>query len=126
MAWRIHRNLTDGEMDNTTPGRVTGTLRFVGKGGSVTLDLAGDFSGCLKGRRIRLENPDPTEHNEALDRAEGYMRGFDRRQEGEVDPIEAIERSEAGPLLASWYSANGRVVLELPAEAWDIVEDVTD
>ena len=126
MAWRIHTNLTDGEIDNTTPGRVTGTLRFVGKGGSVTLDLAGDFSGRLKGRRLRLENPDPAEHNEALHRADSYMRGFDRRQEGEVDGIEPIGRGKAGPLHASWYSENGRVVLELPAEGWEIVEDVTD
>ncbi|MEF8788403.1 MAG: hypothetical protein V5A84_04985 [Planctomycetota bacterium] len=129
MAWRIHRNLIDGEMDNTTPGRVTGTLRFVGKGGSVTLDLEGDFSGCLKGERLRLKNPDAGEHNEALSRRDSYMRGFDRHQEGEVEAIEPIDPSggeDACWLHAAWYSDNGRVVLELPAEAWEIVEDVTD
>jgi hypothetical protein len=108
-------------MDNTTPGRVTGTLRFVGKGGSVTLELAGDFSGCLKGHRIRLDNPEPGEHHD--------MRGFDRRQEGEVDviePVDTIGGDEACWLHASWFSENGRVVLELPAEAWELIEDTTD
>ena len=126
MAWRIHTNLIDGEMDNTTSGRVTGTLRFVGICGSVTLDLAGDFSGSLKGHRIRLENPDAAEHGNASARNGSYMSGFDRRHEGEVDAIEPIDRGEDCPLHASWYSDNGRVVIELPAGAWEIVEDTTD
>jgi hypothetical protein len=122
MAWRIHENLVDGEMDNTTPGRVTGTLRFVGAGEDVTLDLEGDFSGSLKGRRIRLENPDAAERNRSLDRPGSYMDGFDRRQEGKVGVIEAVGGGGTGLLHASWYSANGRVVLELPAGAWEVAE----
>jgi len=121
MAWRIHENLIGGEIDNTTPGRVTGTLRFVGTDEDVTLDLAGDFSGCLKGRRIRLENPDAAERNEALGRRGSYMDGFDRHQEGKVDIIETTS-GDTGLLHASWYSANGRVVLELPAGAWEVFE----
>lgn len=123
MAWRIHENLADGEMDNTTPGRVTGTLRFVGTDEDVTLDLEGDFSGSLQGRRIRLENPDAAERNQSLGNRPGsYMDGFDPRQEGKVGVIEAVGGGGAGLLHASWYSSNGRVVLELPAGAWEVVE----
>jgi hypothetical protein len=104
----------------------------VGIDDDVTLNLEGDFSGCLKGRRIRLENPDAAERNEALNRCGSYMDGFDRRQEGKVGVIEALPAESAaqagvggggtGLLHASWHSANGRVVLELPADAWEVAE----
>ena len=115
MAWRIHDNLMAGEIDNTTPGRVTGKLAFIGMAGTVTLDLEGDALGVLKGRRIRLENPLPKERAEALNQRGTYMRRFARKQTGQVDAIEVLAD---GGLHAAWYSENGRVVLELPAEAW--------
>jgi hypothetical protein len=105
----------EGEMDNATPGRITGTLRFVGKG-TVTLDLTGDMMGELRGKRIRLNNPEPSERNVTLGKAGTYLRTFQTHQVGEVD---SIKRVADGSLYAAWYDkTNGRVVLELPAAAW--------
>jgi len=118
MAWRIHENLVEGEMDNTTPGRVSGTLRFVGRARKVTLDLEGDFNGALRGKRIHLHNPEACERNLSLRQPGSYMRGFKARQVGEVH---CIERFPDGMLHAAWYeNTNGRVVMELPAAAWNI------
>ena len=63
MAWRIHDNLIDGELDNTGAGRVTETLRFVGTDEAVTLDVEGHFEGELRGKRIHLCNPHPGERS---------------------------------------------------------------
>ena len=118
MAWRIHENLTEGEMDNTTPGRISGTLRFVGRAGEVTLDLTGDMLGELRGTRIRLKNPEARERNAAMGKAGTYMRTFASVQKGEVDSIAILAD---GLLHAAWYDdTNGRVVLELPASAWNM------
>ena len=121
MAWRVHENLVEGEMDNTTPGRISGTLRFVGRAGEVTLDLAGDMAGDLRGKRIRLNNPAAGERNAALHRKGTYMRLFRARQHGEVDSIKCLDD---GFLHAAWYDeTNGRVVLELPTEAWTVADE---
>ena len=118
MAWRIHTNLKAGTLDNTTPGRVTGEMTFIGLTQPVRLDLAGDMQGELRGRRVRLSNPAPRELGVSLAYEESYMAGFRLRQEGEVDAVEVLSD---GILHASWYSkGNGRVVLELPAAAWTV------
>ena len=123
MAWRIHENLIEGEMDNTTPGRVTGTMRFVGLAEPVRLDLSGDFKGDIHARRIRFQNPSPQERNRsgALGRIRSgsYMQRFADVQTGEAGTITA----DCSGLYVEWYSeANGRVVLELPATAWSIAD----
>jgi hypothetical protein len=113
--------LVEGEIDNTTPGRISGTLRFVGRAGEVTLDLAGDMAGELRGKRIRLDNPMPNERNATLRQRGSYMRGFRGRQRGKVD---SIERLADGILHAAWYDeTNGRVVIELPTEAWTVADE---
>ena len=118
MAWRIHENLVAGTLDNTAPGRVTGELTFIGLTQPVRLDLAGDMTGELRGKRIRLSNPAPRELGVTLAYQDSYMKGFRLRQEGEVDAVEALAD---GILHAAWYSVgNGRVVLELPAAAWTV------
>ena len=121
MAWRIHENLIEGELDNTVPGRITGTMRFVGLAEPVRLDLSGDFKGDIQGRRIRFQNPNPQERNVALGKARSsYMRGFAQPQAGAVD---SIERLGDGTLHAAWYEpTNGRVVLELPDTAWVVAD----
>ncbi len=121
MAWRPHANLVEGELDNTTAGRISGWLCFgrcdgnVGMGSKVTLDLAGDMAGELRGKRIVLKNP----HMRVL--ASQAMRGFRTRQVGPVDSVEALA---SGILHAAWYDEeNGRVVLELPASAWRVADE---
>ena len=116
MAWRIHENLAAGTMDNTVLGRVTGTMRFVGCAGEVTLDLAGNMEGELRGKRILISNPEADERNAALGKPGTYMQMFRTHQVGEV---QSIERLADGLLHAAWHDeVNGRVVIELPANAW--------
>ncbi len=126
MAWRPHDNLIEGELDNRTPGRVSGRLQLVGLACDVALDLAGDMTGELRGKRIVLRNPDPNKTGK-------QMRGFRTRQVGPVDSIEVLGRVPAGSetrgapvggiLHAAWYDEeNGRVVMELPQAAWRIAD----
>ena len=49
MAWRPTEYLLEGELDNTTPGKVTGWMRFAGTKDRVTLDLEGDFHRINRG-----------------------------------------------------------------------------
>lgn len=72
MAWRPYENLIDGELDNRTPGQVTGWMRFHRKNATplrVALDLTGDFHDDIRGTLIRLHNPKPS------DRADTFGRG---------------------------------------------------
>src|SRR5690242_11089716 len=53
MAWRPYANLIDGELDNRTPGKVTGWMCFYRRGKRplrVTFDLAGDFHEDIRGK----------------------------------------------------------------------------
>jgi hypothetical protein len=64
MAWRPYANLIDGELDNRIPGKVTGWMRFFRSGKrplKVIFDLSGDFHEDIRGKMIRLSNPDPAE-----------------------------------------------------------------
>lgn len=61
-AWRPTEYLIEGELDNTTPGKVTGWMRFAGMKDKVTFDLNGNFHRDIRGAKIRLkgdgEEPD--------------------------------------------------------------------
>ena len=93
MAWRPYEHLIDGELDNRTPGKVTGWMRFYRRGKEplkVTFDLAGDFHEDIRGTVIRLKNPTPADRHEvALDRESTYMEGFAPVQRGTVGDITA-------------------------------------
>jgi hypothetical protein len=102
MAWRPYENLIDGELDNRTPGRVTGWLRFFRQGKSplkVRLDLAGDFHEDISGTVIRLKNDQPSDRSHQLNREDTYMRGFAAVQRGEAGDI------TAGLSLGPWTEA---------------------
>jgi hypothetical protein len=90
MAWRPYENLIGGELDNRTPGRVTGWMHFFRLDQEplkVTFDLEGDFHEDIRGKVIRLRNPAPSEH---LDNGKGtYMRGFQPVQKGAAGDITA-------------------------------------
>jgi len=113
MAWRPTENVVEGMLDNTAAGRVTGWLHFANYPHQVELDLVGDFSGPLRGRRIRIVRKDRDA------RPAEYMRGFVARQAGEVDAVELLTD---GTLHASWYGPNGRVCIELPESECQILE----
>ena len=49
MAWRPTEYLVKGELDNTVPGKVTGWMKFAGKGKKVIFDLKGDFHRDIRG-----------------------------------------------------------------------------
>jgi hypothetical protein len=92
MAWRPYSNLLSGELDNRTPGKVTGWINFFRLGGEplrVTFDLTGDFHEDIRGKVIRLKNPNPSDRNTELGRDGTYMDGFSPMQCGTVGDITA-------------------------------------
>jgi len=127
MAWRPYENLIEGELDNTSPGKVTGWIRFFRQGLEpleVTLDLVGDCHRDLQGRRFRIINSEPAER--FPDAGRSYMEHFHRKQTGSVGDITAGDppRDYSDYPYIEWYSEqNGRVVLELGRDQLEILTD---
>jgi hypothetical protein len=120
MAWRPSQYLIEGELDNTTPGKVTGWMRFAGMKDKVTFDLKGDFHRDIRGAKIHLRGEGQADDPEAAQ----YMDGFATHQTGETGDITAgLPPHDYGTRpYAEWYGAdNGRVVLELSAEQVTVV-----
>jgi hypothetical protein len=121
MAWRPHEQLIEGELDNTVPGKVTGWLKFAGMKEVVKLDLAGDFHRDIRGTKVRLRNPNPTQDG---DRAK-YLEGFSQVQTGEVGDMTAgLPPADyvSGYVYIEFYSEqNGRVVLELDQDQIEVI-----
>jgi len=120
MAWRPHEYLIEGELDNTTPGRVTGWMQFAGMKGRVSFDLRGDFHRDIRGAAIRFDGGGCPNESEAR----AAMRGFARRQTGEAGDITAglPPRDYVAYPYIEWYSdQNGRVVLELRPDQIEVV-----
>lgn len=122
MAWRPTEYLIEGELDNTTPGKVTGWMRFVGKRNRVKFILDGDFHRDLRGAKIKFHNEqykdaDPQE-------AKRYLRAFATNQTGVVGDITAgLPPHDYGKSpYFEWYGDdNGRVVIELNPEQIEII-----
>ncbi len=112
MAWRPYSNLIDGELDNTTPGKVTGWLRFFRNGKAplrVVLDLAGDFHEDIRGSVIRLSNPNPSDW---------------QRNGSHMDGMEPVQRGTAGDITAGlplgpWTEAVAAKLMAQNELAWD-------
>jgi hypothetical protein len=117
MAWRPHENLIQGELDNRTPGKVTGWMSFVGLPDRVTFSLEGNFHRDIRGTLIRFRNPTPT------DRSPGSMEGFCLEQTGKAGDITAglPPMDYVGYPYIEWYSENGRVVLELEPSQVEVI-----
>jgi len=113
MAWRPYENLIDGELDNRKPGTVTGWMRFFRNGKRplrVTFNLAGDFHEDIRGTRIRLSNPQPSDR---CDDEGAYMEGFARVQRGTAGDI------TAGQPLGPWTEALAQRLMERNELIWD-------
>jgi hypothetical protein len=113
MAWRPYENLIDGELDNRTPGKVTGWIRFFRNEQAplrVTLDLEGDFHEDIRGTVIRLSNPHPSDRN-----SDGgtYMDGFNPIQNGTAGDV------TAGLTLGPWTEALAQDLMKRNELFWD-------
>jgi len=112
MAWRPTRYLTEGELDNTIPGKVTGWMEFAGMGQRVTFDLAGDFHRDIRGAKIHF-----VDHGQKDDPAAAkYMDGLAVHQTGKVGDITAglpPRDYSRHPYIEVYSDQNGRIVLEL-------------
>ena len=121
MAWRPTEHLIDGELDNTTPGQVTGWMRFAGMNEKVTFDLKGNFHRDIRGAKTRLkgdgEEPDA--------RAAENMMHISPHQTGDVGDITAgLPPADyvSGYCYVEWYSEeDGRVVIELDADRVEVI-----
>ncbi len=120
MAWRPTRFLSEGELENLTPGKVTGWMKFAGMKNRVTFDLKGDFHRDIRGARIRFKGDGKEENVEAA----SYMDSFAQHQTGNVGDITAgLPPHDYGdnPFI-EWYSdQNGRVVIEIEPQQIKVV-----
>ena len=114
MAWRPTNYLLEGELDNTTPGKVTGWMRFAGMKNKVTFDLKGDFHRDIRGAKIHFIGDGREKDVEAA----SYMDGFAQHQTGKVGDITAglPPQDYVDYPYIEWYGDDsGRVVIELEA-----------
>jgi hypothetical protein len=122
MAWRPTEYLIEGMLDNTTPGKVTGFMRFLGKRNKVRFDLDGDFHRDIRGAKIKFHNEqykdaDPQE-------ARKYCRAFVAVQTGVVGDITAgFPPHDYGqsPYIEFYGNENGRCVIELDPSQVEII-----
>lgn len=134
MAWRPNDNLVQGELDNTTLGKVTGWMIFIRRGDiplKVDFYLEGDFHEDIRGKRIRLTNANPKYIDGELDKNITYMDGFSEIQTGGVGditsgiPVNGLALYVSYPYI-EWYSEeNGRVVLELDHDQVETICDMS-
>ena len=120
MAWRPTQYLLEGELDNTTPGKVTGWMRFAGMKDKVTFDLEGDFHRDIRGAKIRLAGNGKADDPDAAE----FMDGFAQQQKGKAGDITAglPPRDYVAYPYIEWYDReNGRVCLELDAEQVQVI-----
>lgn len=128
MAFRIAQLVQSGEIDNTCPGIVRGTLVLAGRPEPVVLELEGDCLADLAGRVCTFTNPSPL-----LDRSHEALSALQRGRVGDMTASRKVRipgaplseflrlRRSGKPapeswgncLYLEWYSeTNGRVVIE--------------
>jgi hypothetical protein len=114
MAWRPNVNLIDGELDNRVPGKVTGWMRFFRNGKQplkALFDLTGDFHEDIRGKAIRLRNPNPADEYHEAGRT--YMEGFSPAQRGVTGDI------TAGLSLGPWTDAIAEKLMAQNEILWE-------
>ncbi len=121
MAWRPNEYLLEGELDNTSPGKVTGWMRFAGLKNKVTFELRGNFHRDIRGAKIRFTGDGDEDNPHAV----SYMDGFALKQTGKVGDITAGDPPAdylSGYPYIEWYGdQNGRVVIEVAREQVQVI-----
>jgi hypothetical protein len=129
MAWRIADQIVNGEIDNRTPGHITGKIWLAGSADPVILDLTGnpmrDMAGCLLTFSNSKPQPaagDAPRLNPSQVGTVGDMTASRKVREPSVSEEEMcrlyeqrlpIPTHRANCLYLEWFSeANGRVVIE--------------
>jgi hypothetical protein len=127
MAWRLHEHVLRGEIDNRTPGRVSGRIWLADVEEPLVLKLNGDCYPDLAGCLLRFENPRPVamttkppaprQRGTAGDiTAARKVRVFDIPFEEAYAMIKAggtPPEHMANALYLEWHSGvSGRVVIE--------------
>jgi hypothetical protein len=131
MAWRPNENLIEGELDNTTPGKVVGWMKFFGLNKIVKFNLKGNFHRDIRGAKIKIKGEGI--NREIREDGRSYMEGFSTSQTGDVGDITAgipTGKDEDGQLTydygkspyIEWYGKkNGRCVLELDSNQIEVI-----
>jgi hypothetical protein len=120
MAWRPSEYLIEGELDNTTPGKVTGWMQFAGMKDKVTFDLDGNFHRDIRGAKVCLHGDGKADDPEAAE----YMTHFTPHQVGDAGDITAGREPRdyvAYPYIEWYAEKNGRVVVELDPEQVQVI-----
>lgn len=130
MAWRLHRSVIRGELDNTERNRITGRLWLMGRPEAVELDLEGNLLRDLAGCELSFVNPDPVHGDDTdLHPVQVGMAGdmTASRKVRVIDNLtEFLEKRKENPgidhpvvtrfanaLYLEWFSDyDGRVVVE--------------
>ena len=111
MMWRPNHELVGGELDNRTPGTITGWLEFARPGQlnrRITLSLSGNFLADAAGQRIRIKDCDTQMARSGyLDRAPNHIDGT----AGDIS-VGARDRFTHRPILRtntaiSFFDASG-------------------
>lgn len=146
MAWRIDEQIVRGEIDNSTPGIVTGKIWLIGRDEPVDLKLTGNPWRDLAGHILKFTNPNPksgigSDLGSFQKGAVGDMTASRKVKVPECSMEELMEfyvKKQPFPwhwgnsLYLEWYSqTNGRVVIESaeyqlelnPEPAWILTED---
>ena len=122
MAWRPTQYLIEGELDNSTPSKVTGWMRFAGVKDKVTFDLEGNFHRDIRGAKICFTG-DAYEDQTDVESG-GYFEGFALHQTGKVGDMTAgLPPCDYGrePYLEWFAQENGRVVIELEPTQIEVI-----
>jgi hypothetical protein len=145
MAWRIDAQIVRGEIDNRTPGLVTGKLWLIGRDEAVELKLEGNPWRDLAGHVLKFTNPEPKPGTggDLASWQKGVVGDMTASRKvrvpdcSEDELVEFFKTKQPFPwhwgnsLYLEWFSeTNGRVViesaqyqLELDAEpAWILTE----
>jgi hypothetical protein len=121
MAWRPNEQFIEGILDNTTPGKVSGWMRFAGIKDRVVFDLDGDFHRDIRGAKVRLRGDGESADAE---QSQSYMEGFSAVQRGNVGDMTAGREPHdyVDYPYFEWYGEdNGRVVIELEPDQVEIL-----
>ena len=127
MAWRIEEQVVRGEIDNRTPGRVTGKIWLAGRDEAVELDLEGNPWRDLAGHFLKFTNPEAKagDGSKLAAYQHGHVGDMTASRKVKVpectmdELMEFYEAKQPFPwhwgnaVYLEWYSTtNGRVVIE--------------